>query len=277
MSIARQVTSRLFHRAAPSPGDDSLITDRQLARTLGVYAGMVDRVLDQPEHWLAVEDTDHPRNVAARAWDRVRRVASGEQHPGSPQWDQQPLADRTDWWLRRISLTAGTAAATPRLAGLLADRVPLQAALGASASGLAVCAVARENGMDDPEQWVPLLAQVIFERELRPADTTATTVPDASTSEDELATAASEVPDAPTSRARRIGAGGQRGAKAMWRLARTLLELQNIFDERPHGGFLPRVVARLPVVGVAGGWLDERGAIRVAARETQKLVGAPAA
>ena len=38
-----------------------------------------------------------------------------------------------DWWVARIGLSAGLAAAAPRFAGVLADRVPLQAALGASA------------------------------------------------------------------------------------------------------------------------------------------------
>ena len=32
------------------------------------------------------------------------------------------------------------------------------------------------------------------------------------------------------------------------------------------------MLAKLPVVGVAGGWLDERGAIRKPAKQTQRLI-----
>ena len=54
--------------------------------------------------------------------------------------------------------------------------------------------------------------------------------------------------------------------------ARTFLDLQDLFDERPRGGLVARTLAKLPVVGVAGGWLDERGAIRKAAKQTQRLI-----
>lgn len=247
---------------------EPMITDEQLARTLGAYAGMVALVLDQPERWLAVEPHRGALSAPRRALGVVRRAVSGDEHPGSPGWAQQPVATRTAWWLRRISLTAGTAAAAPRLAGLLADRIPVQAALSASASGLAVCAVARENGVTDPEDWVPLLATVIFERELRPASAA---VPATEESEKALSEAADDESE-PPSALKKLGEGGRRAVRGMWRLARTLLELQGIFDDRPRGGLLPRLVARLPVVGVAGGWLDERGAVRSAARETQTLL-----
>jgi hypothetical protein len=73
--------------------------------------------------------------------------------PASPQWDALPESKRVDWWLRRIALGAALAAAAPRFAGALADHISLQAALGASAAALAVCAVARERGTDDPVDW----------------------------------------------------------------------------------------------------------------------------
>jgi hypothetical protein len=57
----------------------------------------------------------------------------------------------------------------------------------------------------------------------------------------------------------------------LWRLARTFLDLQDLFDERPRGGLFARSLAKLPVVGAAGGWLDERGAIRKAAKQTRQL------
>src|ERR687889_658693 len=42
----------------------------------------------------------------------------------------------------------------------------LQAALGAAAAGLAVCAAAREHGATAPEEWIPILGRVLFDREL---------------------------------------------------------------------------------------------------------------
>jgi len=251
------------------------VTDERLARTLGVYAGMVGRVVADPARWLADDssdsgDGDAPTGLRGRAVDAVSRRAFGSVTPASAEWPSVPVADRVAWWVRRIGAVAGLAAAAPRFAGALADRVPLQAGLGASASGIAVCAVARENGIAAAADWVPQLAKVLFDRDLAPDPAV---VPDPGTSEQKLAEA-----DDPDEKA---GSGGGssvlRGAKTLWRLARTFRDIQDLLDHRPRGGFLARTVAKVPVVGVAGGWLDERGAIRKAAEETGKLVtGSPA-
>jgi len=58
----------------------------------------------------------------------------------------------------------------------------------------------------------------------------------------------------------------------LWRLARTFLELEDLFDERPRGGLFASTLAKLPVIGASGGWLDERGAIRKAARRSHRLI-----
>ncbi len=250
----------------------STVTDERLARTLGVYAGMVGRVVADPERWLADDssdsgDGDAPTGLRGRAVDAVSRRAFGSVTPASAEWASVPVADRVSWWVRRIGAVAGLAAAAPRFVGALADRVPLQAGLGASASGIAVCAVARENGIAIAADWVPLLAKVLFDRDLAPDPAV---VPDPGTSEQKLAEADDDSPD------EKAGSGGSsvlRGAKTLWRLARTFRDIQDLLDNRPRGGFLARTVAKVPVVGVAGGWLDERGAIRKAAEETGKLVG----
>jgi hypothetical protein len=149
--------------------------------------------------------------------------------------------------------------AARRFAGALADRIPLQAALGASAAGLAVCAVARERGNGAPADWVPLLAKVIFNRDL--AAGISAPVPAAAASEDQLEAAAGDTSEPPSGMAA-LAEGAQRVVRILWRLARTFLDLQDLFDERPRGGLIARTLAKLPVVGFAGGWLDERGAIR---------------
>lgn len=245
------------------------VSDERLVRALGAYAGMVDRVLNDPQRWLgADEDPPASASLPARALDAVRDKTFGEVTPASPQWAERPQQERIDWWVDRIGVGAGLAAAAPRFAGALADRVPLQAALGASAAGLAVCAVAREHGVGAPADWVPLLAKVLLDRDLSPQGAP---VPAPQESEDQLAAAAEDTREPPSQLAS-LGRGAQRTVRTLWRLARTFLELQDLLDERPRGGFLARTMAKLPVVGVAGGWLDERGGIRKAADHTVRLL-----
>jgi hypothetical protein len=246
-----------------------VVSNEALARALGIYAGMVDQVLNNPRRWLGV-DEEPPLTAGwpIRVLDAVRDRALGEVTPASPRWAAQPESKRVEWWIRRIAVGAALAAAAPRFAGALADRIPLQAALGASAAGLAVCAVARERGNDAPADWVPLLAKVIFNRDL--ATGISTPVPTADASEDQLEAAARDTSEPPSGMAA-LAQGAQRVVRTLWRLARSFLDLQNLFDERPRGGLLARGLAKLPVVGVAGGWLDERGAIRKAAKQTHRL------
>ena len=245
------------------------VTDAQIARALGVYAGMVDRVLANPQRWLGLDD-DPPPTAAfpIRALDALRDRAMGEITPASPDWNGQPVQRRVDWWVTRIGISAGLAAATPRFAGALADRLPLQAALGASAAGLAVCATAREYGRTTPDDWVPLLATVLFDRDLRAGGPVAVAPAEA-----EQRLTADDDEDRPDlSRTARLGRGAQQAARTVWRLARSFLGLQDLLDERPRGNLLTRAIGKLPVVGVAGGWLDERAAIRKAARRTASML-----
>jgi hypothetical protein len=69
-----------------------------------------------------------------------------------------------------------------------------------------------------------------------------------------------------------LAQGAQRVVRTLWRLARTFLDLEDLVHERPRGGLFARTLAKLPIIGVAGGWLDERGAIRKAARRTHRLI-----
>jgi hypothetical protein len=245
------------------------VSDAAVTRALAVYAGMVRQVLDNPLRWLgADEEPPTDARFPSRAADAVKDRAFGDTNPASSNWAQQPLSDRVDWWVDRIALVGGLAAATPRFAGALADRLPVQAALGASAAGLAVCAVAREHGRTTPDEWIPLLAQVLFNRELQPE---APPVPAADESEEQLEEAAQDTSEPPSQMAA-LGHGAQRAVRTLWRLARTFFNIDDLLDERPRGNFFARTLAKVPVVGLAGGWLDERGGIRKAAEETEQLL-----
>ena len=245
------------------------VSDAALTRALAGYAGMVRLVLDDPERWLGVdEEPPADAGLPARVIDAVKDRALGELTPASAQWAQQPLAERIDWWVGRIAVVGGLAAAAPRFAGALADRVPIQAALGASAAGLAVCAVAREHGRTTPDQWVPLLARVLFARDVQAASPP---VPAADESAEQLESAAADTREPPSQMAV-LGQGFSRAVRTLWRLARTLLGVDDLLDERPRGRLVARALAKLPVVGLAGGWFDERGGIRKAAEQTEKLL-----
>lgn len=134
---------------------NATLSDERIAGALGVYAGMVDHVLARPERWLGLDEDPPPSaGFSVLAFDAFRDRAFGKTTPASPGWSDVPVQKRVDWWVTRIGISAGLAAATPRLAGALADRLPLQSALSAPAAGLAVCATAREHGRHAAEDWV---------------------------------------------------------------------------------------------------------------------------
>jgi hypothetical protein len=237
------------------------ISDSALQWTLGRFAALAGVVLDDPAVWLGEDDggTD-PRALPVKLARRTRRLVTGRRHPGSPGWEALPVEDRVDWWLARIRNVAAPVAATPRVFGAMADRLPVQGAFGAAFSGLTVCAVAREHGVREPAAWVPLLARVLFDRDL--AQPAAVAAP----------------PPAATVPGPGRGPGlVRRGGAALWRLARVLWEAQVLFDERPRGAWIWRAVGKIPVVGLAGGFLDERGAVTRTARETTELLARSAA
>lgn len=241
-----------------------VISDEKVARTLARFAALAHRLLDDPGAWLDDEEpAEAPSGVRGRlgaAADAVRDRLAGEVHPGDAAWDTLPPDDRADWWVDRVRALAVPVAASPRVAGLAADRLPLQGALGAAAQGLAVCAVAREHGVNDPQRWVPLLGRILFDRDLRDVAEPAPPSTD-DRDEDRQATAEEEAPG-PL----------RRGARRLWQLARLLLELHGLFDERPRGALPFRMLGKVPVVGLLGGVLDERGAVRRAADEARGLL-----
>ena len=280
------------------------ISDEALARTMSRFAGMAARILDEPGDWLDGDnDVGHtapgPASRAAieatglrsrigRLGRGLRSRFAGDVHPGSPQWSALPVQARSTWWVNRVAAVAAPIAATPRVFGIAADRLPIQAALGAAAAGLAVCAVAREHGVTDPDAWVPLLGRVLLDRDLRWGNTEEALAAPEPPAEAELPlpealeppeppepSGESDLPE-PDSQTERPDPAGRlrRGTRALWRLARTLLAVPGIFEERPRGALIFRAIGKLPIVGLAGGVLDERGAVHRAAAETTTLLAA---
>jgi hypothetical protein len=228
------------------------ISDSTLEWTLTRFAAAAGIVLDDPASWLG-HDGKGSRALPTGAARRIRRLLTGRRHPGRPGWEALPVDQRVRWWVRRLQAVAAPIAATPRVFGLLADRVPLQGAFGATAAGLAVCAVAREHGIREPAAWVPLLGRVLFDRDLSRPDESRLVAPAAS------------------AWAPRRGPL-RRGVGMLWRLAWLLWDAQSVFDERPRGPWVWRALGKVPVVGLVGGLLDERGAVARAARETSRAI-----
>ncbi len=170
-----------------------------------------------------------------------------------------------------VTVPYGLAAAAPRVAGALADRVPLQAALGAAASGLAVCATAREHGVTDAAAWVPLLAKVLLDRDVTLRHVL---VPNGA-----AADALSSRPPAPHLNrlpalrrprpARALERGRPRAPRGSWPEASG--RCRRCSTNAPHGLLLWRAVGKLSV-GLPAGWLDDCGGIRRASRRTAKLL-----
>ena len=99
-----------------------VVSDEALSRALGMYAGMVSRVLTNPRRWLGVdEDPPLTAGFPVRFLDAVRDRAFGEVTPASPDWAEQPESKRVEWWLRRIAIGAALAASAPRFVGAMAS------------------------------------------------------------------------------------------------------------------------------------------------------------
>ena len=159
------------------------------------------------------------------------------------------------WWTHRIPLVAAGASALPRVVGKLADLLPLQNALGAAVQSVVVLGVAGEHGVRAPAERVALLARVLLGRELTPSQVEPLLEHARGTYRDDA-----------------FGPRGQHVVKRLWRTARLLSRVDETLDARPKGHLGARALASLPVVGLAGGYLSERIALRkAAARAAEEL------
>ena len=175
-----------------------------------------------------------------------------------------PREERDHWWAEEVGRVAAGVSAAPRLAGKLADLLPVQNAVATAVQSLVVLGVAGEHGVEAPAERVSLLARVLLGREL-PADRVQPLLgPRTRTYADETF----------GPRERRRGARG--AARTLWRAARLLSRIDDALDARPKGRLAARAVANLPVVGVLGGYAAEREGLRRAAAKAARLAASPA-
>ena len=166
-----------------------------------------------------------------------------------------PQEERNEWWAEQVSRVAAGASALPRFLGRLASILPLQNAFGAAVQAVVVLGVAGEHGVRVPAERVSLLARVLVDRKLPPEQVL------------HLMQAAKG-----TYREEAIGSKGDGAVRRLWRTTRLLARIDDTLDARPKGRLGSRALANLPVVGLAGGYLSERVALRrAAARAAQVL------
>jgi hypothetical protein len=171
-----------------------------------------------------------------------------------------PAAERTAWWADRVPRVAAGISAAPRLAGKLADLLPLQNTVGTAVQSVVVLGVASEHGVEDPAARIALLTRVLLRRDLTPEQVEPLL-------ERAKGTYAEEALGA---RGNRTGVLGN--ARTLWRVARLLGRIDDALDARPKGRLHHRALANLPVVGVFGGYAAEREGLRRAATGTAALL-----
>lgn len=199
---------------------------------------------------------DDDRGVREKVLDFLATV----EVPGTAAWATMQPAQRSRWWVRRVGRFTTLVAAVPGIGGVLANRLPVSAALGAAGQGLLLVAIAGEHGVRDEDELVGLLGRVLFRRDLviEQPDAAADAAADARAAEltGELA-----VPDTRPTLAR-IGT-------AVWRLGRVLFAVDDELDKRPHGNRFHSALGNLPVVGAVGKYLGEWSGLKRAAREAE--------
>ncbi|MBB5956205.1 hypothetical protein FHS29_002791 [Saccharothrix tamanrassetensis] len=230
------------------------ITDRDVVRALRPFVRATGPLLDtlREANLLglrdrAVEDGAN-RALVDKLWDRLAKVKV----PGTAGWAAMGVAQRDEWWLNRVGRLVSLIAALPGVGGALADRLPIQSALGTAGQGVLLSAMAGEHGFTTTEDRVRLLAFVLFQREVdgRAADASTEERAREDRATEELT---SELEGRSTIRA--IG-------RTVWKLAKVLWALEGELDKRPQGRFYHQALGMLPLVGVVGDYFGERSALR---------------
>ncbi|HWD01281.1 MAG TPA: hypothetical protein VG674_02290 [Amycolatopsis sp.] len=237
------------------------ISDRHLVAVLRPFVRACAPVLD------ALREGD-PFGLRARAVDE--RLESGAKEkvldaltsvkvPGTAAWAAMDIDQRAGWWVNRVGRLTAALTSIPGLGGALADRLPVQDALGAASQGLLLCAIAGEYGVTDVGSRVRLIASVLFGRDVDAA-LAAGSQADESAEDSAAERLTEELTEAKRTRGK---VTVKAVAGTLWRLGRSLLSITDELEKRPRGRFYHRALGLLPVVGAAGDYLGERSGLKV--------------
>ncbi|WP_367132273.1 hypothetical protein [Saccharothrix sp. HUAS TT1] len=225
------------------------ITDRDVVRALRPFVRATGPLLDtlRDANLLGLRDReverDADRKLVDKLWDQLASVPV----PGTAAWARMDVRQRDEFWLNRVGRLVSLIAAIPGIGGALADRLPIQSALGAAGQGLLLSAIAGEHGFTSTEDRVRLLAHVLFQREVDGLPV------DRDKEDEQTAELTEELRERSTFRA--IGA-------TIWKLAKVLWKLEDELDKRPQGKLYHQALGMLPVVGVVGDYFGERSALK---------------
>ena len=225
------------------------ITDRDVVRALRPFVRATGPLLDtlRDVNLLGLRDheaeRDADRKLVDKLWDRLAAVKV----PGTAAWARMDVLQRDEFWLNRVGRLVSLVAALPGVGGALADRLPIQSALGAAGQGLLLSAIAGEHGFTSTEDRVRLLAHVLFQREVDGLPV------DQAKEDEQTARLTEELRERSTFRA--IGA-------TIWKLAKVLWKLEDELDKRPHGRLYHQALGMVPIVGVVGDYFGERSAVK---------------
>ncbi|OLR90093.1 hypothetical protein [Actinokineospora bangkokensis] len=233
--------------------------------------GLVRRVLPGGTDPGGSGDVEDVESLAAVDKGRRQKLLEGLESlhvPGTTAWTSMSVADRDSWWVNRVGRFTVLLASVPGLGGALADRLPIQDALGAAGQGLLLSALAVEHGATDHATRVRLLAAVLFDRDIDPR--LAAGEHDDLSPEQEDAATAELTAEMDESQSRHGKITLKAAAKALWRLGRALLAIQDELGKRPQGRFYHKAIGLLPVIGMAADYFGERSALKRAAKQARK-------
>jgi hypothetical protein len=188
--------------------------------------------------------------------------------PGTAAWAAMDVEQRTDWWVNRVGRFTALLTSIPGLGGALADRLPVQDALGAASQGLLLCAIAGERGVFEVADRVRLIAWVLFDRDLDP--TLAAGARELSEKDTENAETARLTEELAESEKKHGKITLKASVGTLWRLGRSLLGIVEELEKRPRGRFYHRILGMLPVVGMAGDYFGERSGLKKVAKRARK-------
>ncbi|MGW0890575.1 hypothetical protein [Saccharopolyspora sp. NPDC002578] len=202
--------------------------------------------------------TEHEPDKGPGLLQKMLRQLDGMRLPGSSTWDAMGVDERCDWWAQRVGRLVAVVAGLPRFGGALTSRLPIRNALGLAGQGLVLSAIAAEHGVTDHPTRVRLIAKVLLDRDL--AEDVASGARGGAQAEEDAKTA--ELTEELDAAERSGGSRLKAVVRTVWRMARALWEIDSELDKRPQGRFYHEWLGNVPIVGVVGGYLGERSALR---------------
>lgn len=221
------------------------------------------------EPGTSLEPRQPAREGVLGVWDTIMRQLDSVLVPGSSAWNAMTVQQRCDWWVNRVGRFFALMTGLPRFGGAITSQLPIRNALGLTAQGLVLSAIAAEHGITSNTVRVQLIAKVLLKRNLSEAVASGRS---AGTLDEEDAKAAELTQDIDASRQEHGIPTFRAVGTAVWRMARALWEIQSELDKRPQGNLFHEFIGLLPVVGIVGGYLGERSALRRISREGSKWI-----